>query len=191
MIRRLPVYLVIDCSYSMRGSPIQMVSEGVRRMLDDMRGDPFALETVWLSVISFSTGAQQDIPLTSVLEFCPPALACGGRTDLGCGLRLLAESIDREVRTSTAADKGDWKPTAFLLSDGGPSDGWIRPAKEIRSRHDTGRMAMIAVGFGKGVHYDKLRRVTSQCGTHDAGLTSSHEVPSGFILNRDAWKVQS
>ena len=215
-MRRLPVYLVIDCSHSMRGEPLRMVSDGVQRMVDDLRGDPHALETVWLSIISFSTGARQDVALTSILDFQAPALASKGRTDMGAGLRLLAECIDREVRSTTESEKGDWRPTAFLLSDGGPSDAWITPAREIRSRHENGRMEMVAVGFGKGVHIDNLRRVTPRVLTSDSerpeafseflrwasvsvgrsvqtGATGRdalavEELPVGFSLHPDAWR---
>jgi len=144
----------------MRGEPIQTVQSGLQRMVDDLCSDPFALETVWMSVITFATGAEQVVPLTEIMDVRMPELAAKGRTEMGAGLRLLAECIDSEVRRASETEKGDWKPIAFLLSDGGPSDAWITPAKEICSRHDAGRMMMIAVGFGPSVHVDKLKRVT-------------------------------
>ena len=159
-MRRLPVYIVIDCSHSMRGEPIDTVRSGLQRMVDDLCSDPFALETVWLSVITFATGAEQVLPLTEIMDARIPELAAKGRTEMGAGLRLLTECIDSEVRRASETEKGDWKPIAFLLSDGGPSDAWITPAKEIHARHDAGRMTMIAVGFGPNVHVDKLKRVT-------------------------------
>ena len=40
--RRLPVYLVLDCSGSMAGEPIEAVRSGVKTLLGDLRGDPMA-----------------------------------------------------------------------------------------------------------------------------------------------------
>ena len=34
MNRKLPVYLVVDCSHSMRGKPIEMVNSGIKRMIN-------------------------------------------------------------------------------------------------------------------------------------------------------------
>ena len=162
MDRRLPVYLVVDCSHSMRGEPIAAVRAGIEGVVQSLRRDPMALETVWLSVITFATGTRQAVPLTEVLQFATPELVAKGQTDLGAALRLLAERTDEEVRRSTPEQKDDWKPIAFLLTDGGPGDAWITPAKEIRARHDAGRMLMVAVGFGPNVHIDKLKRITPE-----------------------------
>ena len=216
MNRKLPVYLVIDCSHSMRGEPIQTVQTGIERMLLDLRCDPMALETVWLSIITFSTGAEQIVPLTEVFQFQVPPLVAKGQTHMGAGLRLLAECMDREVVRTSDTQKGDWKPVAFLLSDGGPGDGWITPAKEIRARHEAGRMIMVAVGFGGNVHVDKLQRVTPrvlvsesgepeafarflqwmsasvsrsvQTGPTDSDVIASCPPPDGFTLDLDLWR---
>ncbi len=57
--RRLPVYLVLDTSYSMEGEAIEAVRMGLRALLSDLQGDPHALETCWLSVITFDETAKQ------------------------------------------------------------------------------------------------------------------------------------
>lgn len=174
MNRRLPVYLVIDCSHSMRGAPIAAVESGIARMVMDLQRDPTALETVYLSIITFATGAELVSPLTDILSFESPKFTAGGRTQLGAALRMLSERIDREVVKSSAEVKGDWKPVVFILSDGGPSDGWITPAKSICARHDRGEWNVLAVGYGKSVQADKLRRITPQV------LLSSSQEPDAL-----------
>ena len=54
--------------------------------------------------------------------FKEPELTAGGATALGGALHVLADCIRTEVRTSTATQKGDWKPLVFLLTDGAPTD---------------------------------------------------------------------
>ena len=162
MNRRLPVYLVIDCSHSMRGAPIEAVQDGIKKMVADLRGDPMALETVCMSIITFATGAKLVVPLTEILTFTSPELLAGGKTDLGAGLKLLVERIGSEVVLSSPTKKGDWKPVVFILSDGGPSDGWITPAKVLYGHHEKGAWNVLAVGYGKSVHVEKLRRITPQ-----------------------------
>src|SRR5262245_20433997 len=90
--RRLPVYLLIDCSESLAGEPIQAVAQGVGALLSDLRGDPMALETVYLSVITFASKATFAAQLTEVMKFQPPKLRLGSGTALGAALRLFIAS---------------------------------------------------------------------------------------------------
>jgi uncharacterized protein YegL len=155
--RRLPVYLLLDCSGSMAGEPIEAVRQGVRALVSDLRGDPMALENAFLSVITFSSGAQQVCPLTELLTFQEPTLNAGGTTALGEALNLLQQCIDREVRKSSPTQKGDWKPLIFLMTDGQPTDRWEDAADRIK---DARPGNVIACAAGPAADASMLKRVT-------------------------------
>lgn len=121
-LRRLPVYLLLDCSGSMMGEPIEAVRQGVKALISELRGDPQALETAYLSVITFDSSARQISPLTELMQFTEPQLNAGGATALGGALEILIDCINNEVRKSTAEQKGDWRPLVFILTDGAPTD---------------------------------------------------------------------
>ena len=157
-IRRLPVYLVLDCSGSMTGAPIEAVRQGMKTLLNELKSDPQALETVFLSVITFDSTARQVNPLTELMLVKEPDFQATGTTALGAALKLLSECIDREVRQTTADQKGDWKPLIFLMTDGAPTDKWEDAADAIKAKKPGN---FIACAAGSSADESVLKRITN------------------------------
>ncbi len=154
--RRLPVYLLLDTSGSMSGDPIEAVNQGVRALINELKTEPYAIETAYLSVITFDSSAKQIIPLTEVLAFQEPNLIATGGTSMGAGLKLLAQCFDREVKKASATEKGDWKPLVFLMTDGMPTDTWEPAAKELKQKRPAN---IIACAAGAGADEFLLKQV--------------------------------
>jgi uncharacterized protein YegL len=148
--RRLPVYLLLDLSGSMAGEAIEAVRQGLTALVSDLRNDPQAADTAWLSVLTFASTAIERSPLQPLADFIEPAIEAGGSTALGAGLALLRRSIAREVRRS------DWRPLVFLLTDGKPTDPWERAADELRAEAPARLVALAAGQADEG----NLRRLT-------------------------------
>jgi uncharacterized protein YegL len=156
-MRRLPVYLLLDVSGSMSGEPIEAVKTGVQMLISTLRQDPYALETAWLSVITFDSSAQQVVPLTELSAFQTPSIRASGTTALGEALTLLADRVETEIGKSTAEVKGDWKPLIFLMTDGVPTDDWasgLTRLKQVR----TG--VIVACAAGQGADTSILKQIT-------------------------------
>lgn len=156
-LRRLPVYILADCSGSMAGDPIESVKQGIRELTANLMGDPSAIESAYLSVITFSDHAEQIVPLTEIAQFNPPDLQAGGTTSLGAAIKLLMDCIDREVHKSSAEVKGDWKPLIFILSDGVPSDDHFAHATELKNRRYAN---IIALACGDAAPANALKDIT-------------------------------
>ena len=144
-MRRLPVYLVLDVSGSMHGEPIEAVRNGMQMLVSTLRTDPYALETAFLSVITFDEKARQAVPLTELMAFQPPTIEAGSTTSLGDALKVVKECIEREVKKTTAEEKGDWKPLVFLMTDGQPTDDWEKGLNEFK-KVKTGMVIACAAG---------------------------------------------
>ncbi len=124
MSRRLPVYLLIDSSGSMKGEPILSVNEGLRAMMSALRQDPYALETVHLSISTFDLEAKEILPLTPIEQAQVDDITTpeSGPTHLGEGLELIIDCYKRDVRKATGNEKGDFLPMLLIMTDGKPSD---------------------------------------------------------------------
>ena len=129
--RKLPVYVLIDCSASMSGASIAAVRQGIKTLLADLQSDPQALETVWISVITFDSDAKQVVPLTPIDQFNAPTIDASGTTSLGAALKLLLDCVDKEVRKTTPDRKGDFAPIILCVLGSAPTDNWIPLMKPL------------------------------------------------------------
>lgn len=162
-VRRLPVYILLDTSGSMRGEPIHSVNVGLQAMLSALRQDPYALESVHISIITFDVDASEYLALTPLDEvrFEEISVPGAGATFLGAALNLLIAKVDREVRRSTAEAKGDWRPLLFVMTDGSPSDllAYREAITEIKKRNFG---TIVACAAGPKVKVELLHELTNR-----------------------------
>ncbi|NEX19149.1 VWA domain-containing protein [Thiorhodococcus mannitoliphagus] len=177
--RRLPVYILLDTSGSMRGEPIHSVNVGIQAMLSALRQDPYALESVHLSIITFDVEAREYLPLTPLdaVKLDEIQVPQAGATFLGAALELLIACVDRDLRKSTPDAKGDWRPLLFVMTDGSPSDlhAYRQAIPEINKR---GFGAIVACAAGPKAKQEVLRELTDRVVTLD---TMDSAAFSGFF----------
>lgn len=163
MSRRLPVYLLIDTSGSMKGEPIESVKVGLEAMVSSLRQDPFALESVNISIITFDKDVKQILPLTPLDELQLPDITTpdSGPTHTGQALQLLCEKVDKEIKMSTPDQKGDWMPLLLLMTDGKPSDIMLykEMIPEIKKRHFA---SIVACAAGMNAKTEPLKELTNE-----------------------------
>lgn len=162
-MRRLPVYLLIDTSGSMRGESIHAVNVGIQAMLSALRQDPYALESVHISIITFDNEAREHTPLTALeaFQFTDIVVPSAGGTFTGAALECLMRCVDRDIQRSDGDRKGDWRPLVFLMTDGTPSDSlaYSEAIPELKKRSFG---AIIACAVGSKAKHEPLKQLTSQ-----------------------------
>ncbi len=158
-MRRLPIYFLVDVSESMVGTPIEEVQNGMRTIIQDLRVDPYALETVFVSILAFAGKTTVLSPLTELYKFYPPIFPIGGGTSLGAGLELLMSCLDKDIQPTTMDTKGDWKPIVFLFTDGVPTDSYGAAVNKWNASYRR-RCNLVAVSLGSDTDTRTLAQLT-------------------------------
>jgi uncharacterized protein YegL len=159
-MRRWPVYLLIDSSGSMKGEPIHSVNVGISAMLSSLRDEPHALESVYLSLITFDSNVKELTPLTSLEhQIDDIQLPRSGATHLGEALAFVADKVRSNVIKSTGDIKGDFRPMLFIMTDGSPSDlmAFRESLPKIRESQFS---EIVACAAGPKANKDYLLQIT-------------------------------
>ena len=158
----------------MTGEPIESVKVGLEAMLSSLRGDPFALESANISIITYDREVKVILPLTPLEDIQLPEITCpeSGPTNMGAALKTLCEQIDSEVHLSTPTQKGDWMPLLFLMTDGKPSDimEYNEAIPEVKKRKFA---TIVACAAGSKAKTEPLQQLTDQVYTLDTMDKSS------------------
>jgi uncharacterized protein YegL len=160
-MRRLPVYFLLDTSGSMYGEPIQALNNALSGMVNTLRADAHALDSVWIGIITFDRDVKEIVPLTELALFQLPEITCpqSGPTHTGKALEMLYDKVRTEVQKGTATQKGDWKPLLFLFTDGKPND--LQLYREMIPRIQTLNFgAIVCCAAGKLADDSLLKELT-------------------------------
>ena len=142
----------------MVGDQIREVERGIHEILKELRGNPYALETVFIGVIGFAGNAKTLAPLTELIDFQAPTLPLGSGTDLGAGLSELMKDMNASVQRTTAEKKGDWKPLVFLFTDGAPTADPSKAISEWIEKYKR-HCNLTTIIFGERADVELLRKL--------------------------------
>ena len=125
-MRRLPFYILIDNSSSMVGEPIEQVNAGLSMLLSTLKENPYALESVYLRIHSYSKDTQTILPLIALEAVQFHNLTCAKfvESNLGKSLEELALIIKTELNQGSFMSKAgaDWSPLLLLITQGKITD---------------------------------------------------------------------
>jgi uncharacterized protein YegL len=162
-MRRLPIYVLVDTSGSMQGEAIASVNVGLDALISYLRKDPHALESAWISILTYDQNLNCILPLTDIGEARIPEIEIQGTGPghLGKALESLLARVDEELILTTSENKGDWLPVLFIMTDGCPTDifHYRQMQKEVNNRRFS---AVIACAVGPIASKEYLNELTDE-----------------------------
>jgi uncharacterized protein YegL len=157
--RRLPIYLLLDCSESMQGSAISQINQVVSLFYDALFSGTW-WDRACISVITFSSGAMMT-DLIPCKQFVPPFLEAGGECRVGAALHLLADSIEQDLVVRRRGQMGDYHSLIYIFSGGKFTDDIEAPVKRLRSiPYNLQPEKIMAFAIGDNPDVEALRRIT-------------------------------
>lgn len=142
---RVPCVLILDTSASMRGGPLDQLNAGLRTLKDELVADSLAAKRAEIAVVTFG-------PVTVINDFMtadewqPPTLECTGDTPLGAAVQRSLDLIGVRKAAYRQAGQSYYRPWAFLITDGAPTDDWQGAAQRVRQAEAERGLSFFAVG---------------------------------------------
>ena len=147
----------------MAGSRIKAVNDGLPEIQAEILDDPIVEAKARVSVISFSTEAKLELPLTRLADVeVMPQLKAGGQTNYAKGIELARLQIDADVNRLISEGYRVLRPCVYFLTDGRPGDSWKRIRDEWVDR-TINPFAPNIVSFGvANADEETLKRMSTQ-----------------------------
>jgi uncharacterized protein YegL len=119
---RVPICLVLDCSGSMSGSPIDELNKGVEQFFQAVLDDEVAKYSAEVSVVTFGGSVSTMVDFNSVDKVQPPHLYAGGGTPMGEAVQTALRLLEDRKNDYRNAGVEYYQPWMVLMSDGAPTD---------------------------------------------------------------------
>ena len=163
----IPVIFILDTSGSMTGTPIEILSKSIKKMIEIL--STFANNSKWesdvayvkfyatcnISIITFDSNARIVMSYTDAEKINDlPTLKTGGITALGAALKLAKDMIDDSEVTLQS-----WQtPIVILVTDGYPTDDYLEILHDFATKGISAHCKTYAIGIGEAVAKKVLKQ---------------------------------
>ena len=157
---RCPCLLLLDTSHSMRGRPISELNSGLVAFKDELAADALAMKRVELAIVTFGpVGVFTDFQTPDL--FSPPQLHTTGDTPMGAAIEKGVEMVRQRKDTYRANGISYYRPWIFLITDGAPTDSYMRASQLVREGEASKAFSFFAVGV-EGANMSILAQISSR-----------------------------
>lgn len=143
--KTLPVFLLLDCSGSMRENDhIAVLNNAVNIMINSFKNIDSVVASISVAVIAFGDDARLISRLTQVSDINEINLSAQGGTPFGEALIMAKNIIDDKENFPSRS----FRPTIICVSDGMPNTGWQSKLTEFKTTGRTSKCHCLAMSIG-------------------------------------------
>jgi uncharacterized protein YegL len=161
--KKLVLFFVVDTSYSMEGAKIGALNDAVEEvlpMVGKISKDNNDAE-IEIAVLQFSSGVKWSYPNPILAEgFSWRTLTVDGMTDFGAACTELLSKLTTKAGGFMKSASGSFAPVFILLSDGGPTDSYQVPLKNLKEKNWFKHGVKIAISIGDDANKSVLEEFT-------------------------------
>ena len=170
---RVPVALCLDVSSSMDGEPIDELNAGVGQYLTEIYNDDMTRNSAETAIITFADEAECLLDFNTVDQLALTSLEANGTTDMGKGLTLALDLLDKRKQQYKTVGVEYYQPILVVMSDGEPN-GNPKVLKQATCRIQQmiaeRKLTVIAVGIGENADMKMLNQLTRRGAVRMSGL---------------------
>lgn len=176
----LPFYIVCDESGSMGpNGGVDAINNGLPDLHAAIASDPLVSDKCRIGLITFSDSAEELMSLTRATDIVAmPGVQAKGVTNYGAVFGLLRQIIAKDVANLRAQGYIPYRPAAFFITDGEPTDpGWEQAHRALVDKSVNSQAPNI-IAFGvAGADANVIGRV----GTVGAFVQDQHGNPASTL----------
>jgi uncharacterized protein YegL len=166
---RVPCVLLLDVSGSMSGQPIAELNEGLITLKDTLSADSLASKRAEITIVTFGGTVNVIQDFVTAAQFQPPHLTASGNTPMGQAIVTGLDMLATRKNAYRANGISYYRPWAFLITDGGPDDGWQAAADLVKQGEASKSFAFFTVGV-EGSNFDVLAKIATRARVKLKGL---------------------
>lgn len=156
---RCPVVLLLDTSYSMDGTPMNQLNEGVHALYAALRDDDLASVRVDLSVIAFGKNVDVIQDFATVSESEAPTLKSNGMTPMGEAIQTGLKRIESRKAEYREAGISYYRPWIFVITDGQPTDSVTEASRMLQEAIEAKKVIFFGIGV-QDANLDGLKQIS-------------------------------
>lgn len=117
------VYIILDIGKNMWGRPIETAVKVIRALIDNLKADPYDLESTWISFLTVSSDVEIIMSLSEITRIKDIKVNLyNGLADTNKINRFMTDLFNGDLIKSSPTIKGDWYPNVIYFSNGAHKD---------------------------------------------------------------------